>query len=59
MRKAAGSATEAQVLAANVDTVFLVAGLDGDFNPRRIERALVQAWESGASPVGLAKSGTR
>ena len=40
----------AQVLAANVDTVFLVAGLDGDFNPRRIERALVLAWESGAAP---------
>jgi len=51
VRKAAGSATEAQVLAANVDTVFLVAGLDHDFNPRRIERALVLAWESGASPV--------
>jgi len=53
VRKAAGSATEAQVLAANVDSVFLVAGLDGDFNPRRIERALVLAWESGASPVVL------
>jgi ribosome biogenesis GTPase len=50
-RKVAGDKTEEQVLAANVDTVFLVAGLDGDFNPRRIERALVLAWESGASPV--------
>jgi ribosome biogenesis GTPase / thiamine phosphate phosphatase len=53
VRKAAGPGTEAQVLAANVDTVFLVAGLDGDFNPRRIERALVLAWESGAMPVVL------
>lgn len=50
-RKAAGELTEAQVLAANLDTVFLVTGLDGDFNPRRIERYLTAAWESGASPV--------
>lgn len=48
-----GARTEQQVLAANVDTVFLVNGLDGDFNPRRIERYLTQAWESGASPVVL------
>lgn len=53
VRKAAGDAALAQVLAANVDTVFLVAGLDGDFNPRRVERALVLAWESGAAPVVL------
>jgi ribosome biogenesis GTPase / thiamine phosphate phosphatase len=52
-RKVAGTATEEQVLAANVDTVFLVGGLDGDFNVRRLERALVLAWESGASPVIL------
>src|SRR5262245_8673165 len=50
-RKVAGSVTEEQVLAANVDTAFLVGGLDGDFNPRRLERALVLAWESGADPV--------
>ena len=43
--------TEEQVVAANIDTVFLVAGLDGDFNPRRIERYLLVASESGASPV--------
>ncbi len=53
VRRAAGGREEAQVLAANVDTVFLVAGLDGDFNPRRVERALVLAWESGALPVIL------
>jgi ribosome biogenesis GTPase len=50
-RKAAGETTEEQVLAANLDTLFLVAGLDGDFNPRRLERALVLAWDSGAEPV--------
>jgi ribosome biogenesis GTPase len=53
VRRAAGGKTVAQVLAANVDTVFLVMGLDGDFNLRRIERALVLAWESGAEPVVL------
>ena len=51
VRRAAGDRPDAQVLAANVDTVFLVAGLDGDFNPRRVERALVLAFESGAAPV--------
>ncbi len=50
-RKAAGEAVEAQVVAANVDTVFLVSGLDGDFNVRRIERYLTTAWSSGAEPV--------
>ncbi len=50
-RKAAGEAVEAQVVAANVDTVFLVSGLDGDFNVRRIERYLTTAWSSGAGPV--------
>jgi ribosome biogenesis GTPase len=50
-RKAAGEAVEAQVVAANVDTVFLVSGLDGDFNLRRIERYVTAAWSSGAAPV--------
>lgn len=50
-RRAAGDPTEEQVVAANVDTVFLVAGLDGDFNLRRIERYLLVATESGARPV--------
>ena len=53
LRRAAGDRSVAQVLAANVDTVFLVMGLDGDYSPRRIERALVLAWESGAEPVVL------
>jgi ribosome biogenesis GTPase / thiamine phosphate phosphatase len=50
-RRSAGDRTEEQVVAANIDTVFLVTGLDRDFNPRRIERYLLVAWESGASPV--------
>lgn len=53
LRKAAGVLTEAQVVAANVDTLFLVAGLDLDFNLRRLERYLTLAWESGATPVVL------
>lgn len=51
VRKAAGRKTEEQVIAANVDTVLLVCALDGDFNPRRVERYLAQSWESGARPV--------
>ena len=51
LRKAAGSRTEEQVVAANIDTAFLVLGLDGDFNLRRLERYLTQVWDSGASPV--------
>ena len=41
----------AQVLAANIDVVFLVSGLDQNFNLRRMERSLVLAWDSGATPV--------
>ena len=50
-RRAAGDPTEEQIVAANINTVFLVSGLDRDFNPRRIERYLLVAWESGATPV--------
>src|SRR5262249_20669006 len=49
--QAAGSRTAEQVVAANLDTVLLVSGLDGDWNPRRIERYLAAAWSSGAHPV--------
>jgi ribosome biogenesis GTPase len=52
-RKAAGLRTDEQVVASNVDTVFLVTGLDHDFSPRRIERYLAAAWESGANLVLL------
>ena len=51
LRKVAWSQTEAQVLAANLDTIFVVTGLDADFNVRRLERYLTLAWESGANPV--------
>ena len=50
-RKVAGELTEEQIVAANIDTVFLVMGLDGDYNPRRLERYLLLAHESGANPV--------
>jgi ribosome biogenesis GTPase len=50
-RRTAGHLADEQVMAANVDTAFLVAGLDGDFNLRRLERYLAVAWSSGVSPV--------
>ena len=52
-RKVAGDTTREQIVAANIDTVFLAMGLDADYNVRRIERYLVTAWESGAQPVVL------
>jgi ribosome biogenesis GTPase len=50
-RKTPWLRVEEHVLASNIDTVFLVTGLDGDFNPRRLERYLTAAWDSGADPV--------
>lgn len=50
-RKAAWAPTEEQVLAANLDSVFVVTALNSDLNLRRLERYLTLAWESGASPV--------
>lgn len=50
-RGAAGGALRMQVIAANVDTVFAVSGLDGDFNVRRIERYLARIHASGAEPA--------
>jgi len=52
-RKVAGERTEEQVVSANIDTVFIVSGLDGgrNLNLRRIERYLTLAWNSGATPV--------
>jgi len=52
-RKAAGVTTVEQIVAANIDTVFLVMALNHDFNIRRLERYLTMAWESGANPVIL------
>jgi ribosome biogenesis GTPase / thiamine phosphate phosphatase len=51
VRKMAGKKLAEQVIAANVETALLVSALDGDFNPRRVERYLAQCWESGAKPV--------
>jgi ribosome biogenesis GTPase len=50
-RKVAGSRVDEQVIAANIDTVFLVTSLNREFNLRRIERYLTLVWESGARPV--------
>jgi ribosome biogenesis GTPase len=50
-RKTPWLKAEEHVLVANVDTVLLVSGLDADFNPRRLERYLTAAWDSGANPV--------
>jgi ribosome biogenesis GTPase len=50
-RKTVGAITDEQIIATNIDTVFLVSGLDRDFNLRRIERYLILVWESGANPV--------
>jgi len=50
-RKAAGPAGGVQVVAANVEVAFLAASLNTDLNPRRIERYLASAWQSGAQPV--------
>ena len=50
-RKAAGEPTRRQLVAANIDAVFLVCGLDDDFNLQRIERYLVAIGDSGAAAV--------
>jgi ribosome biogenesis GTPase len=51
VRQAPGKRTEAQVVGANVDVVFIVVSLNLDLNMRRLERYLAVAWESGAEPV--------
>ena len=51
LRQAPGKRTEAQVVGANVDVVFIVVSLNLDLNLRRLERYLAVAWESGAEPV--------
>ena len=50
-RGAAGEHYQQQLIAANVDTVFIVCGLDADFNPRRIERYLLLVRGGGVEPV--------
>jgi ribosome biogenesis GTPase len=52
-RRMAGTVTDEQVVAANVDVIFIVMSLDHDFSVRRLERYLLMARESGAAPVVL------
>lgn len=51
VRRAAGTAQEPQIVAANIDTVFICMSLNNNFNLRRLERYLSVAWDSGATPV--------
>ena len=57
IRKAAGDARQEQVIAANIDTIFLCMALNNDFNLRRLERYLSIAWDSGATPVVVLTKG--
>lgn len=50
-RKVAGSTNDSQVVAANIDKIFICMSLNNDFNLRRLERYLAIAWDSGAIPV--------
>ena len=50
-RAAAGRTTAQQVVAANVDTIFVVTALPHDVNARRLERYLAMVWDGGAVPV--------
>lgn len=51
IRRAAGPEGREQVVAANIDTIFICMSLNNDFNLRRLERYLTAAWDSGAVPV--------
>lgn len=51
LRRAAGTLDEAQVVAVNVDTFFVVTAVNRDFNVRRLERYVAAVWNSGAEPV--------
>lgn len=50
-RKVAGTKAEEQLIAANVDIIFICMALNSDFNIRRLERYVSLAWQSGATPV--------
>jgi len=52
-RNAPGTEAHEQVLAANIDVVLLASAVGPDFNPRRIERLLTVAYQSGGAPVVL------
>lgn len=51
VRQAAGQQTREQVIAANIDIVFVVTSMNDEFNESRLERYLAVVWESGATPV--------
>lgn len=51
IRKAAGTGNREQVVAANIDTVFICMSLNNNFNMRRLERYLSVTYDSGAEPV--------
>ena len=51
VRRAADSVQTLQVISANIDVVFVVTSLNAELNPRRLERFLAAAWQSGARPV--------
>lgn len=57
IRKAAGTSHDVQVVAANIDVVFICMSLNSDFNLRRLERYLSIAWDSGATPVVVLTKG--
>lgn len=51
VRKAAGHQSSPQLIAANIDTILIMTTVTQDFNPRRIERYVAAAWQSGAQPA--------
>ncbi len=51
VRKAAGTSNNEQIIASNIDTVFICMSLNNDFNLRRLERYISVAWDSNATPV--------
>src|SRR5690606_19862751 len=53
LRKHAGETSEVQIIATNIDYLFIASSLNHDFNIRRLERYLTVAWDSGAQPVLL------
>lgn len=57
LRKTPGTAQTVQIIATNVDTVFLCMALNHDYNLRRMERYLSVAWDSGATPIILLTKG--
>lgn len=51
VRESSGSSSQGQVIASNIETIFICMSLNHNFNPRRVERFLTIVWDSGATPV--------